>query len=165
MILNLSWLVPGRIAGMAQPGGPDYDPDGDQDRLREDLALLRNQGIESIVSLTEHSLNPAIVKEMGFRHLSLAVADMAPPTIDDISRFVEFTDESERDELPVAVHCLAGLGRTGTMLACFLVGKGYGAEEALQEVRGRRPGSVETPAQEEIISEYAERASQLKERA
>ena len=150
---------------MAQPGGPSYDPDGDQERLREDLALLRNQGIESIVSLTEPSLNPATVNEMGFRFLSLPIADMAPPTIDDISRFVEFADESERDELPVAVHCLAGLGRTGTMLACFLVGKGYGAEAALQEVRERRPGSVETPAQEDIIGEYAKHASQFERRA
>ena len=55
----------------------------------------------------------------------------------------------------MVVHCGAGMGRTGTMLACYLVGQGYAAQDALAEVRQRRPGSVETLEQEAVIHEYA----------
>ena len=54
------------------------------------------------------------------------------------------------------MHCGAGMGRTGTMLACYLVGKGYSFQDALAHVRQRRPGSVETLEQEGVIRDYAE---------
>ena len=53
------------------------------------------------------------------------------------------------------VHCDAGIGRTGTMLACYLVSKGYNAEKAIEEVRIKRPGSIETVKQEEVIVKFA----------
>jgi hypothetical protein len=48
-----------------------------------------------------------------------------------------------------AVHCGGGLGRTGTVLACYLleIDEGLGPEEAVRRVRALRPGSVQTPAQ------------------
>ena len=53
------------------------------------------------------------------------------------------------------VHCLGGHGRTGTMLACYMVKyMGRTATEAIEEIRNTRPGSVETEEQEELIAEY-----------
>ena len=54
----------------------------------------------------------------------------------------------------VAVHCAAGKGRTGTVLAAYLVTQGMTAGEAIRKVRELRPGSVETYEQEQMIREW-----------
>ena len=63
-------------------------------------------------------------------------------------------DESLKKKSPVVVHCSAGLGRTGTMLASYLVQRGSNTAEALAQVRKRRPGSVETADQELAVCDY-----------
>ena len=108
-----------------------------------------------MVSLTEESLDAAELGVQELRYLHLPIADMAAPSAADVRRFVEFVDRASEDGLATAVHCRAGLGRTGTLLSCYLVSQGYEAEQALEEVRARRPGSVETDSQEEAVREYA----------
>ena len=71
--------------------------------------------------------------------------------------YPEFVDEALSLGESVVVHCAAGYGRTGTMLACYLVHKGYGPTEAINEVRRKRPGSIETKEQENAIYEYSAR--------
>ncbi len=57
----------------------------------------------------------------------------------------------------VAVHCLWGIGRTGTMLACYLVKEqNLTADQAIDEIRRLRPYSVETYEQEELVHQYFE---------
>jgi atypical dual specificity phosphatase len=57
----------------------------------------------------------------------------------------------------VAVHCGAGLGRTGAVLAAYFVARGMTANNAVGRVRRLRPGSIETDEQAEAVELYARR--------
>jgi len=156
VLVNFSWLVPNQIAGTGQLGGYDGHLESDQEELLEDLDLLREQGVLAIVSLTEKPLKEEILKAKDIAYLHLPIMDMQPPTLENIIRFIDFVIFLKREERPVVVHCGAGMGRTGTMLACYLVEQGYSFRDALARVRQQRPGSVETIEQEAAIQDYAE---------
>ncbi len=146
MIPNFSYILPGQLAGCAQPGR--FGAVGDE------LAELRALGIGAIVSLTERALPAAIVAEAGFRYLHLPVRDFTPPTRGQVREFVDFVDACLAEEVAVVAHCGAGMGRTGTMLAGYLVSRGRSAAEAIAEVRRARPGSVETAEQERCLADF-----------
>ena len=141
--MNFSWLVPGEIAGMARPTS-----------TISDFENLRDDGIDAIVSLTEDPLNQPLIEEFGFEYLHIPIEDLSVPTMEQIEDFVEFAYRMRKEEKSIVVHCGAGIGRTGTILACYLVSKGYSAEESIAEVRWKRPGSIETEEQLEIIYTY-----------
>jgi atypical dual specificity phosphatase len=65
--------------------------------------------------------------------------------------FVAVVEDSVAAGNPVGVHCTAGLGRSGTMAAAYLVAEGASADEAIATVRQLRPGSIETSAQEDAV--------------
>ena len=149
MLVNFSWLVEDNIAGSGQIGGWDYDG-----QLETDLDLLYEQGIRAIVSLTEWPLQAGKVEAKNMVYLHLPVPDMRPPTLEDIIAFIQYVDQLVEKGLPVVVHCSAGLGRTGTMLASYLVNKGNSTADALAKIRAIRPGSIETPDQELAVYDF-----------
>jgi atypical dual specificity phosphatase len=146
---NFSFVIEGVLAGMERPGTFA--------KFRNDLEFLQSQNVRAIVSLTERPLEKAFIEEFGFRCLHLPVEDFTPPTEEQIRRFLELLQETEAAGYALVVHCGAGLGRTGTMLACYLVRGGAGAEEAIAQVRAGRPGAVEPGEQEEAVRQYERR--------
>ncbi|MFZ4478800.1 MAG: dual specificity protein phosphatase family protein [Rhodoferax sp.] len=54
----------------------------------------------------------------------------------------------------VALHCRAGLGRTGTVAARILIERGLSASDAIRLVRQTRPGSIETATQEHYLQRH-----------
>jgi atypical dual specificity phosphatase len=91
----------------------------------------------------------------------LPVTDFTAPTLEQA---VTVIDGFLKQGLSVAVHCRAGLGRTGTILTCYMVAQGRSANDATQHVRTRRPGPIETREQEAVIETY-DQALQSKRRA
>jgi atypical dual specificity phosphatase len=89
--------------------------------------------------------------------LHLPVEDFTPPTLAQIDRFLSEVDRAKSEGVALGIHCTAGKGRTGTMLAAYLVSRGLSAEDAMAKIRELRPGSVETTAQEERVAEFADR--------
>ena len=143
---GFTWLIENRLAGMAHPGtGPEV------------LAELKAAGVGAVVSLTMIPLPAGLLEQQGFTYLHLPVPNFTPPLPSQIDRFIEFCRRSQQDGRAVVVHCLAGCGRTGTMLACYLVWQGMDPGEAIRLVRDRRPYSIETSEQEEAVFEFAAR--------
>ena len=128
--------------------------------LRDDLRFLKAQGIGAIVTLSEHPLDADAVAEFGFDVAHIPLKDRCAPEQGLIDVFVRYVDRTLAAGTPVAVHCLGGIGRTGTMLACYLVHRGRTAQEAIAEVREKRPESVEPGEQEEAVGEYERRIRQ-----
>jgi len=56
----------------------------------------------------------------------------------------------------VVVHCKGGLGRSGLVVSSCLVAVGYSPQTAFEQVRRSRPGSVETPEQEQYVYQFAQ---------
>jgi atypical dual specificity phosphatase len=108
-----------------------------------------------LISLTETSPSAASLRRAGLAGVHLPVADFTAPTLDQVAAAVSAIDEFRARGLPVAVHCAAGRGRTGTILAAYLVNRGATAEAAIAQIRAQRPGSIETPEQESIVHAYA----------
>jgi atypical dual specificity phosphatase len=145
---ELDFVIEGVLAGCSRPF---VKGDGESD----DLETFKRRGIAGIVSLTPTPLDCDAVARAGFEYLHLPVADFAAPGTRDVKRFVEFVRRVQgAGKGAVAVHCGSGLGRTGTMLACFLVSEGRSAAEAIAEVRRLRPGSVETDEQEAAVGAW-----------
>ena len=100
---------------------------------------------------------PERIARYGMTELHLPVADFTPPTTEQLERGVNAIQSAIDSGTRVAVHCGAGLGRTGTLLACYLVRGGLSPEDAIARVRAVRPGSVETAAQEAAVRAFGQR--------
>ena len=112
------------------------------------------QGIKSIVTIREEPLDESWTKDVKYIHITSN--DMGVPDFNDLVQAVDFIHRRiTYDNEPVLVHCLAGLGRTGVILACYLVKyQNLSADEATQKVREERPGSIQSYPQEEIIFQF-----------
>lgn len=146
--LNFSWVINSVLAGHEAPL-----TDGDLDFLKE-------RGIQALVRTTElHKtrITRTQIESLGFKDCHEPVWVFTAPSPDQISRMVDFIHESVVRGEPVGVSCGAGHGRTGTILACYLIKVNHcsSGEQAIQEVRLMRPGSIETVEQEEAIINYA----------
>jgi atypical dual specificity phosphatase len=140
-----NWLYPDRLLACGYPWGA------------EGLSGLAEQGISVVVNLHERSHDPERLASLGLTEIHLPVPDFTPPTADQLTRGVHAINRALVDGKRVAVHCAAGLGRTGTLLACYLVSTGLEPGAAIARIRATRPGSIETAEQEAAIEAFARR--------
>lgn len=142
---GFTWVDQPRLAAMAMPGSVD------------DLTWLRRHGIDVLVSLTEDPVPRQWVNDAGLLAVSVPVPDMEAPTDRQLDHVLETIQKANTSGMGVAVHCGAGLGRTGTVLAAYFVTQGMAPRDAVDKVRNLRPGSIETTEQERAIERFAAR--------
>jgi atypical dual specificity phosphatase len=139
------WVAPG-VLGCAYP------------RTDRALAVLSESGVRLLVNLHAQPQDPARLARHGLREVHLPVRDFAAPSLRQIGRGVDAILGALAAGGAAAVHCGGGLGRTGTLLACYLASsEGLSAVEAIGRVRSLRPGSVETSAQAAAVEAWARR--------
>ena len=147
--MNFGWVLENELGGSQGPVS-----------LR-DLFFLYQQGVRAVIRMEERTIPADTGGYVDIVDMYEPVRDFTPPDQDQIERMIEFIDQQAvRNGRPVVVSCYAGIGRTGTVLACYLVSRGSAPSDAIGEVRRLRPGSIQTPEQEAAVYEYAERCAE-----
>lgn len=155
------WVVPEVLAGCSRPGLAQKRYSGEDANERAaaemaaDLEWLSERGISALLTLTERALPAHALAKSGLVTLHLPIPDMEAPLPEDFDRALGFIDTQQREQRPVAVHCLAGQGRTGTVLAAYLIRDGRTAEQAIQYVRDLCPGAIQSERQEIALATFA----------
>ena len=138
---NFSWLIHNRLAGSGMPTSAS------------ELDWVLKQGVKSIITMTEDPLPESWIKDVKYLHVP--TEDLSAPDMEKIDQAVEFIYKGIQNNEPVMVHCAAGIGRTGTILACYLVKyQKMSISDAIEKVRKERPGSIQSESQELAVSLY-----------
>ncbi len=158
---NFYWLYEGMVAGSARPGG-EIGRHGTvlagktlRESIDDDLRWLRTQGIGAILSLTETPLPTDALEHHELVSLHLPIDDQTAPTQIELLAALDFIDQQRVVGRAVLVHCRIGEGRTGSILAAYLIRQGATPEDALAHLRAIRPGAVSAPSQQEALAIFA----------
>ena len=150
----LWWVIPHELAGMPMPYIHQDRRSQRNSRLDEfddDLPILRRVGIRSVVCLLSIESDQSVYESTGFSFLCSAIPNDQPPEMAQAQKIVEFMQQAP---MAVAVHCEGGIGRTGTILAAYLIQSGLSSREAVQRIRSVEPAAIGTKSQEEFLRRF-----------
>jgi len=154
----LWWVIPDVLAGMPMPfihWERRMNHGGTLTAYDDELPALYSTGIRAVVSLLNIPSDASVYESAGFAFQCFPVADGGAPTMEQAQQFLSFVNQQREKHRPVAVHCEAGFGRTGTMLAVYLISKGENVESAIARVRAAEKCAIETQQQIQFLEKYA----------
>ena len=158
------WVVPGKLlAG-------EYPRYLDEESSREKVRKLTDAGVTAFIDLTvegeKHTepLKPYAHLAVHATHERFPIRDMRTPKRDELTvAALDAMDRTIADGGIAYVHCLGGIGRTGTIIGCWLVRHGRGGDEALAHLAAlwrsnpkseREPHSPQTEAQCDYVRRW-----------
>ncbi len=133
------WVRRGIIGGSSMPYYVDELEEWRAQGVKRVLILAEDWEIEEAWGSADYYFS--LLKEKGFEFLHSPVPDGHPPKEDQFEEILSWLEKGKGN----LVHCVGGIGRTGTVIAGYLMRKeGLTAQQAVEEVRKFRPGAVQT---------------------
>jgi predicted protein tyrosine phosphatase len=159
ILTELPFGLPGRVFRCPMPFSP-YDPHGralQAFREQEIAVIVLLAGADECLTITRRDLS-GLYLQAGFQVLHVPIPDGSIPSKDELEDLVTAVIEHARAGQHVAIHCYAGIGRTGLVAAAMVKRLlGVPGEAAIAWVRRYIPRAVETPAQRRLlVDEYPE---------
>lgn len=151
---DMNWIIPGKFLAFAGPSEHSkYFGDWRTFTPDDYIEYFQEKNITSVVRLNKKMYNESRFVKQGINHHDLYFPDGTCPSPEILQRFLQIA-ESEPGAL--AVHCKAGLGRTGVLICCYMMKHfDFTAEEAMGYIRICRPGSVLGPQQHYLLHHAA----------
>ena len=149
---DMNWLIPGKLLAFATAYDSPTIRGWKVATPQELVPIFKKKGITCVVRLCEKFYNEQVLVGAGFEHVEMYFTDGSTPPATIRDRFLALIE----GPAVVALHCKAGLGRTGTLAGCHMIKNcGFTPHEAIAWIRICRPGSVIGPQQQYLIG-YAQ---------
>ena len=143
------WVVPGKLLAGEYPGAPTVS------QAKHRLHQLLGAGITYFLDLTEegeHDLYPYAALLQGeasalgrtVEHHRMPIPDVSTPAKEQMARILDAIDAALAAGHVVYLHCYGGIGRTGTVVGCYLVRQGMDGEAALAHIARLRRGTPDS---------------------
>lgn len=145
---DLNWCMDGKFIMFAGPHATrETGPGGYQTLCPEDYTpYFKRKNVQLVVRLNKKYYDARKFTSQGIGHIDMYFLDGSNPPDHILAKFIQLAEETPG---AVAVHCKAGLGRTGCVIACYMMKHfGFTAEEVIGWLRVVRPGSIIGPQQQ-----------------
>lgn len=128
-----------------------------------DIRSLSRVEITHLITLTEPppkelAVSEKLLEQYRIENSKFPIPDMKAPTLKQAVDICKALDSLIQRGDKVAVHCKAGMGRTGTVLCAYLIWQGNDAISALERARNIEPRWVQSEAQVAFLEAF-ERAT------
>jgi cell division cycle 14 len=140
---DLNWTVPGKFISFSGPLNVtdkygSFTPD-------DYVPIFKKMGVTLVIRLNKPQYDKKKFTKAGIKHLDLYFLDGSTPPDHIVDQFLA---ACEAEKGAIAVHCKAGLGRTGSLIALYVMKHiGFPPADFIGWIRIARPGSILGPQQ------------------